>query len=169
MRTAVAHTAYFERKASDNCKATSVPLFSILPLFELLLCVPVLAAPGSRQHAPASRRSPCSTAPTPQYIHKPLFHISALLPDRLSELLLTALAQAPSVSIFKYGPGAETASSARFKYPSVNPCRTFFVYSAFIILNIFSIVNVLSMVAYKERWERVISYEPFYKTLYRKT
>ena len=79
-----------------------------------------VAANGHKQRKRKAQRQRRSKT------HKPLFHISALLPDRLSELLLTALAQAPSVSIFKYGPGSRNGIvRALLKYPSVNPCRTF--------------------------------------------
>ena len=119
-----------ERKASDNCKANFRPLFPFPPLFGIAsLCVPVPAAPGSRQHAPACAAHRAAQHQRRSKTHKPLFHISALLPDRLSELLLTALAQAPSVSIFKYGPGSRNGIvRALLKYPSVTSAGPFCVF-----------------------------------------
>lgn len=116
-----------ERKASDNCKANFRPLFHSHHCLELLLyvCQPRRrrAADSTLQHCAAHRAAQRQRR---SKTHKPLFHISALLPDRLSELLLTALAQAPSVSIFKYGPGSRNGIvRALLKYPSVNPCRSF--------------------------------------------
>ena len=116
-----------ERKASDNCKANFRPLFPFPPLFGIAsLCVRRRAADSTLQHRAAHRAAQRQRR---SKTHKPLFHISALLPDRLSELLLTALAQAPSVSTFKYGSGSRNGIvRALLKYPSVTSAGPFCVF-----------------------------------------
>lgn len=111
-------------------KPISVPFFHSHHCLELLFYVCQSrrrrAADSTLQHCAAHRAAQRQRR---SKTHKPLFHISALLPDRLSELLLTALAQAPSVSIFKYGPGSRNGIvRALLKYPSVTPAGPFCVF-----------------------------------------
>ena len=122
------------RKASDNCKANFVPFFHSTIVWNCFSMWPVPAAPGSRQHAPASRRSPCSTAPTPQ--QDPQTAVSHISPPPTGS---RAASHSPctglhpsQLQVRARGPKRHRPRAS--KYPSVNPCRTFFVYSAFIIL-----------------------------------
>ena len=137
-----------ERKASDNCKANFRPLFPFPPLFGIAsLCVPVPAAPGSRQHAPASRRSPCSTAPAPQ--QDPQTAVSHISPP--PGQALRAASHSPCTGSIRLNLQVRAREPKRHrprasKIPLSQPLPDLFVYSAFIILNIFSIVNDLSMI-----------------------